>query len=248
MNKRKQQVGIDRLIRLKWLQQTADLVLAGNNEESVKHQLFQLLAPSFPTSSSAVRGSLDKTITVLMKTWVRVHPQLVDLKNRGIQLLQSADGPRGLALHWGMLTAAYPFWGAVAGQTGRLLRLQEDVAVVQLQRRLKEQYGERETVSRRVRYVVSAFVDWGVLAPGGTKGIYHGGKPLSIDTPELIAWLLEATLHAHVSGTALLKGLLDSTALFPFRLGYMSAPHLASISPHLQMSGQGQDDTLLIVT
>ena len=69
-----------------------------------------------------------------------------------------------------MALAAYPFWGAVAAQTGRLLRLQGTVAAAQVQRRIKEGYGERDTVSRAARRVLRSFIDWRVLTDTATKG------------------------------------------------------------------------------
>jgi len=171
MTDRITQIGIDRLIRLEWLEQTTQLVLAGNDVKSVKGLLEDRLSCSFPTSSPGTRGSLSKTVTILMKTWIRVPGDLVEYRDAGLELLSAVDRRHHLAIHWGMIMAAYPFWGAVAGQAGRLLGLQNSVAASQVQRRLKEQYGERETVSRRARYVLRAFIDWGVLEETVESGV-----------------------------------------------------------------------------
>jgi hypothetical protein len=45
-----------------------------------------------------------------------------------------------------------------------------------VQRRVREQYGERETVSRRVHYVLRSFVDWGGLKETAEKGVYENGE------------------------------------------------------------------------
>ena len=211
------------------------MVLAGNDENAVKDELEQLLAAVFPSSSSSKRGSLSKTLTILLKTWLRVYRDIHSLRDTGLELLQSAKKTDHLAIHWGMITAAYPFWGAVAGQTGRLLRLQESVAASQIQRRLREQYGERETVFRRVRYVIRGFIDWGVLSETKEKGIYSQGRTYSIYDPRLISWLIEASLHARSNGSAAIKDLLASTSLFPFRLMHVPAEHLVSMSPRLDL-------------
>ena len=65
-----------------------------------------------------------------------------------------------LPLHSAILSAAYPFWFNVATQTGRLLKLQEQITQHQIFNRLKEQYGDRETVSRNARYTIRSFVAW----------------------------------------------------------------------------------------
>ena len=247
MNNRQKQIGIDRLIRLKWLECTSNLVLAGNDENAVNDELEQLLTTAFPSSSASKRGSISKTLTILLKTWMRVHRDIHSLKETGLELFHSVKKSDHLAIHWGMIMAAYPFWGAVAGQTGRLLRLQENVAASQIQRRLREQYGERETVSRRVRYVIRGFIDWGVLNETKEKGTYSQRQTSSIDDPRLISWLIEASLHARSTSSAAIKDLLDSTDLFPFRLMHMSAEHLVSMSPHLDLLRHGLDEDLVML-
>ena len=247
MNDRQKQIGIDRLIRLKWLECTSNLVLAGNDENAVKNELEQVLTTAFPSSSSSKRGSVSKTLTILLKTWLRVPRDIHFLRDAGLELLQSVKKTDRLAIHWGMIMAAYPFWGAVAGQTGRLLRLQETVAASQIQRRLREQYGERETVSRRVRYVIRGFIDWGVLQETKEKGVYSQGLTRAIDNPKLISWLIEASLHSRPNAAAAIKDLLDSTSLFPFRLAHLSAEHLVTASPRLEMLRHGLDDDLVML-
>jgi len=68
--------------------------------------------------------------------------------------------------------AVYPFWASVATQVGRLLKLQGSVAAAHVQRRMRESYGERETVSRRVRFVLRSYVAWRVLRETGAQGVY----------------------------------------------------------------------------
>ena len=247
MNNRKLQIGIDRLIRSEWLEYTSNLVLAGNDENAVKDELEQLLTTAFPSSSANTRGSLSKTLTILLKTWVRVRRDIHSLRGAGLELLQAANKTDRPSIHWGMIMAAYPFWGAVAGQTGRLLRLQDNVAASQIQRRLREQYGERETVSRAAQRVIQSFVDWGVLRGTKEKGIYSQGRTYSIDDPRLISWLIEASLHARSNGSAAIKDLLDSPSIFPFRLTHVSAEHLVSMSPRLDLLRHGLDDNLVML-
>ena len=65
-----QQIGIDRIVRLEWLERTAQLALAGNQPSTVKQNMLEFLATSFPTSNPSVRGSLAKTVTILMNVWL----------------------------------------------------------------------------------------------------------------------------------------------------------------------------------
>jgi len=143
--------------------------------------------------------------------------------------------------------AAYPFWAGVATHVGRLLRLQGSAAAVHVQRRVREQYGERETVSRAARRVLRSYLDWGVLRQTGKKGIYIAGPSLSIDDPRLIAWLVEGSLHLRSNRSATLKEVHDSPCLFPFRLKPMRAESLLAASSKIEMIRHGFDDNLVML-
>jgi hypothetical protein len=143
--------------------------------------------------------------------------------------------------------AVYPFWAGVAVQVGRLLRLQSSAAAAHVQRRVREQYGERETVSRAARRVLRSYLDWGVLQKAGAKGIYTAGPTLAVDDSRLIAWLAEASLHARANGSAPLKDLIDGPDLFPFRIKPIHAESLAAASSRLDILRHGLDDNLVML-
>lgn len=241
------QVGLDRLVRLAWLEKTSVLVLAGNDAKETKSILQEDLGGSFRSTRPDVRGSLDKTITILTKVWLNVPADLQSLRVDGLELLKSLPQQYHLAVHWGMLMAVYPFWSSVATQVGRLLRLQGSAAAAHVQRRVREQYGERETVSRRVRYALRSYLDWGVLQETGAKGVYGAGPSLAIDDPRLITWLVEASLHTRSTGSAPLKDVIDSPSLFPFHLKPIHAESLLSFSSNLEILRHGLDDHLVIL-
>jgi hypothetical protein len=247
MNNRQKQVGFSQRIRLEWLQQTANLVLAGNDKDAVNASLQELLKNKVSVGGHAVRGNKEKAITILMKIWLNVPRGLEGVRDDGLELLKKLSRNDQIAVHWGMSMAVYPFWAAVAANTGRLLRLQGIAAAAHIQRRVREQYGERETVSRAARRVIRSFVDWGVLSETSRKGIYGQGLTRSIDDPRLISWLTEASLHARSNGSAAIKDLLDSTSLFPFRLAHILAEYLVSASPRLDLLRHGLDDDLVML-
>jgi len=246
-HKRYTQIGLDRQLRLKWLEQTATLVLAGHAPEAVKLTLQEDLRGSFHSSPAEVRGSLDKTITVLQKVWVRPPPELASLRFSGLELLQDRPRTEHLAVHWGMVMAVYPFWSVVATQVGRLLRLQGSAAAAHVQRRVWEQYGERETVSRRVRYVLRSYLDWGVLQEASARGIYRAGSSLAVEDTRLIAWLVEAFLHSRTSGSSPLPDLFDSPSLFPFQIRPVPAESLVAASSRLEILRHGLDENLFML-
>lgn len=241
------QIGLDRLLRLQWLEKVHLLASAGNDAKNIKTVLQQDLHGEFRSERTDVRGSLDKIITVLMKVWLTVPPEIGEFRRDGVALLQSASKHCRVAVHWGMVMAAYPFWAAVAAQAGRLLRLQGTVPAAQVQRRIKEQYGERETVSRRARYVLRSFLDWGVLRESGTKGIYSQGDVVAVDDARLIAWLAEAALYVRPDGSGPLKELMAGPCFFPFRFAPIRADALSDASSRIEVFRLGLDEDLLVL-
>lgn len=246
-SRRIQQVGLDRLVRLAWLERTASLILAGNDDPTIKVTLQEDLRGFFRSSAVVVRGSLDKTITILQKVWGNPQSEIAPLHADGLELLTRFPPREHAPIHWGMLMAAYPFWSSVATQVGRLLRLQDTAAATQVQRRIREQYGERETVARRARYVLRSYLDWGVLQETGAPGVYSASPPHPVNDPQLVAWLAEAALWARANGAAPLRELLEGPSLFPFQLTPMSPERLASLAPRLELLRHGLDADLVML-
>ena len=247
MTGRTDQIGFSQRVRLEWLEQTANLVLAGNDKAAVNDTLQELLKDKVSVGGQAVRGNREKIITILLKTWLTVPSKLESLRVEGLELLKRVPRRDHLAIHWGMVMAVYPFWSGVAVQVGRLLRLQGSAAAAHVQRRVHEQYGERETVSRAARRVLRSYVDWGVLQDAGIKGIYTAGTTLAVEDFRLIAWLAEASLHAHANGSAPLKDLIDSPNFFPFRIKPIQAQSLVALSSRLDILRHGLDDDLVML-
>ena len=92
-----------------------------------------------------------------------------------------------------------------------------------------------------------SFIDWGVLNETRDKGVYEQGQLYSVEEPGLIAWIVEASLHARSNGSAASRDLLDSPGIFPFRLAHVSVEHLAALSPRLDILRHGLDDDLVML-
>ena len=247
MNGRQAQIGFSQRIRLEWFEQTANMILAGNDKTAINDSLQALLEDKISVGGQAVRGGREKVITILLKTWLTVPRELETLRDEGLDIFQRLPRKERIVIHWGMVLAVYPFWGAIAADTGRLLRLQGTAAAAHVQRRVKEQYGEREAASRAARRVLRSFIDWGVLNETGDKGVYAQGEQYSVEDPKLIAWLVEASLRSRVHRAAAIKDLLDSPSIFPFQLAHISAEQVASLSPRLDILRHGLDDDLVML-
>jgi hypothetical protein len=247
MSGRPGQIGFSQRVRLEWLEQTANLVLATQDTDKaiVNNTLQELLKNKVSVGGQAERGNREKIITILLKVWLKAPPELESLRVAGLELIRRLPRRDHLAVHWGMVTAVYPFWSGVAGQVGRLLRLQGSAAAAQVQRRVREQYGERETVSRATRRVLRSYLDWSVLQETGKKGIYSSGPLLAVEDPRLIAWLVEASICVRANCSAPLKELLESPSLFPFKLKPLHSDRLLAFSSRFDILRHGLDDELV---
>ena len=245
MNGRKNRIGFSQRIRLEWFERTAHLALAGNDRTVIHDSLQDLLRDKVSIGGRSLRCNREKIISILLKTWFAAPRALEELRDEGLEILQRLPREDRIAVHWGMTLAAYPFWGAVAAHTGRLLRLQGTAAAAHVQRRIREEYGERATVSRAAQRVLRSFIDWGVLHDTLDKGVYGQGKQYSLEDPGLIAWMAEAHLRARGNGPAAIADWLASPSLFPFRLARGSAVRAVSLSPRLLLVRHGLDEDLV---
>lgn len=241
------QIGVSQRIRLEWMEYTANLVLAGNAPPAIYEALNALLKDSVSVGGNARRSNREKTISILMKVWVRPLRDLQPLRREGLQLLLRLAPSDRIAVHWGIMMAVYPFWGAVASYVGRLLRLQGTVTAAQVQRRMRAQYGDRSTVQRAVQRVLRSFVDWGVLQDTSDPGVYVQGIQRAIDNPHLVAWMASAFLHAQPAGRGEWQTVLQATSLFPFQLAPLAAGYLVRVSEQLETLRHGLDQDLLLL-
>jgi len=246
LSDRQRMIGYNRTVKLRWLDETVDLFLSGISDADICEALRDRLKDELSVGSTAQRGSREKTITLLLKTWVRVPAPLRELRREGLSLLQGVRRAQRLPIHWGMTMAAYPFWRVVAEVIGRLFRLQGTASPMQVQRRVKELFGEREAVARSARYVLRAFSDWGVITDAARKGEYAPAEPLLVGDPKLAAWLLETAVFSTTEGSTDFRGLVDSPCLFPFQIRRIAPAQLAE-SGRLEVVRHGVDEMIIRV-
>lgn len=246
MGKRHEAIGIKQTIRFEWMEKTAYFLLAGLDAKTIRRELHEFLSDQNGNGSEGVRSAQTRTFAVnnLMKVWVSPDPELLHFRDASLVFLR-AHPSMGLAIHWGVMSAAYPFWFNVARQTGRLLALQHQVTQAQIINRIKEQYGDRQTVFRYARYVLRSFVAWGVLKDSDVKGCYEKSVPVNIANPELTILIFQAALHANPDGKEALGLLLNNPAFFPFHLPAIAGDFVSQHSDQIDVVRYGLDDELL---
>ena len=82
------QICLDRLVRLAWLEKVSSLVLSGKKSNEIKATLRTDLKEAFRSERTDVRGSIDKTITILTKVWLTVPEELESIMIDGLELLK----------------------------------------------------------------------------------------------------------------------------------------------------------------
>jgi hypothetical protein len=181
----------------------------------------------------------------LLSAWFAPEPELLPIRDDALALAREMRVDQWIALHWAVISASYPFWFNVARQTGRLLNLQDQITQAQVFGRLKEHYGDRETVVRNARYTVRSFVAWGALKDSEAKGCYEKAVPVSITEANLAILMFESALLATPEAICALGLLLNNPAFFPFQLPVMTGDFVSLCSDRIDVVRYGLDDELL---
>jgi hypothetical protein len=232
-----ERIGLDRLIRLRWLDQAALLVGELRDGNTLHTELLQRLALDF-----SGKDARRKTANVLTRVWWRTPPQHAPLRDEALAIFPVCHPDDRLILHWGMVLLAYPLFGQVAGTVGRLLRLQGSFRLAQLSQRIAAEWGHRSTLDTAVPRIVYSMLDWQALVGTEQPGVYQAGQPISATDPATLRWLLEAAMTAYGNDRPL-SDLLRAVELFPFDVAVGASQ--VTQSPRLQVYQQGQEMTMV---
>jgi hypothetical protein len=240
-------IGIKQAIRVEWLEKTVNLILAGLEANAIRQELHEFFVGTQETDGSE-RSKNTRTFLVnnLMRVWVDPDRELIAFRDAAIDLLRKSSN-NALPIHWAMISAAYPFWFNVARQTGRLLSLQDQVTQMQIINRMKEQYGDRQTISRYAKYVIRSFIAWGVLTDTGSKGCYAKSPKIQIDQVDRAALVYESVLLAEQIPKIAISLVQSNPALFPFAIQSMTGVRFSQLSKRVDVSRYGLDDELLVL-
>lgn len=233
------EVGFDRTLRRAWMDQVAYLVGSGLAEADVRREMRAYLEPELPGVDAR-----RKVVTLLLRIWIAPVGHVRTLRDAALELWPDVPYPQRAALHWGLSSAAYPFFHGFAQSVGRVARLQDRFAVAHIHQRMRERFGDRELVHRAGRHVLYTLADWGAIVPGGERGVYRAGTPLVLGRPELATWLVEAELTASRRAMLPFTSLVRSAAFFPFVLPD-PAEILSAPNPRLDFSRQGLDEEMV---
>lgn len=246
MSKRHDKLGIKQTIQKHWMDHVVKMMLAGLKEKEIRAELDEFLATQKQSGGTGERGKKTYGMAIsILASWFAPDKDLIPFRDHALTLIRNENPRNWLPYHWAVISASYPFWFNVAKQTGRLFNLQDQITQTQVFSRLKEQYGDRETVARNARYAIRSFVAWGVLEDSKVKGCYEQCKPMGISEPNLTILLYEAALYADKEGKAALGLLKNNPAFFPFQLPVLTGDYISQQSNTIDVVRYGLDDELL---
>ncbi len=206
-------VGFDRRIQAEWLDALADQAAKGEGVPALRRYLHGLLKKDHPAKTA--RG---KTVTVLMRIWIHLPPEHLPIREQAFELLKAIRPDDRIWLHWAMCMLAYPLFRDTATAVGRLLKLQDDFTLAQLQRRLVDVWGERSTVKRASQRIVRSMVDWGTLADIDRSRRFRAASQRTTGSKPLQLWFLRACHGACDAEMVEAQQLLSLPSAFPFKL------------------------------
>ena len=222
----KTDIGFGKKVRAAWLDSALAHAAAGQSFDEVKTDLAKEIAANNP-GPEAIR----KVQAALKRVWFTPPDYCQALHADALCLYGKHNVPATrLLLHWGMCIAAYPFIGSVAETMGRLMKLQKETRLADVERRIREQHGDRDFVGRITRYDVSSFLDWGILAETKQSGVYQAVKPIRPHSDDQLAWLAEAVMISSDKTQMRFSELCNHPALFPFALDKLNAAVLQNNS------------------
>jgi hypothetical protein len=242
-------LGVKQVIRLEWMEKAVQLSMSGMNPQEIRSELHEYLTGRKGDGSIGERSKLTRSqaVVVLMNIWGKPNPEIAAfIEDVKLQIQSNGlDPAESKALYWAAISAAYPFWFNVARQVGRLLNLQDQITKQQIVRRLKEQYGDRQTVSRITRYVIRSFVAWGVLIDAAKKGCYERGNKLIIQDQSTVSLLLECALHTMSGGKSSINDFYANPGFFIFDFPPITGEMVAQNNQRIDVMRFGLDEEIL---
>lgn len=165
---RKHMIGIDRPVRLEWLDAAAAQLVSGASERDTREHLWKLLEGV--VAGDTPQSARGKTMTVISRVWITVPESSRSLRARALERIEDASPDERIATHWALMSAAYPFFVDLATILGKMLRLHGSITLVQVLRRMTESWGDRSTLRPAVQRIIRMMIGWGVLLEGAGKG------------------------------------------------------------------------------
>lgn len=224
-------IGFDRYVDIDWCRSAFDVALTIKSIDELKEQVAEVL-PGIE--------SQRKTLDILKRISTKPFDHLDDFVSRGLAIYRVEKDSSVLPVAWGAAIASYSFFGKTAETTGRLLSLQGDCTIKEVQRRMAEQYGDRSGVERAVNRVLQSQASWSALARDDVTKRVRNKDSTSVESEALTAWLIEAAVR-YLGKAISISSLKSVPVLFPFTLS-RSLNYVISNCPSLDIRTEGPNN------
>ena len=201
-------IGFNRNIFLPWLEAAARFRLESDSPQEMRERLEDVVGERIKSAENR-----RKAIDILINIWVHSREVSPALHDEAVERLAAVNGPeQRLALHYGLVLLAYPFFRETAAVVGQLGRRGSRISSGEVKRRLTATRGQLgslafdhlaslgETADKSALYLPGALI----LAGFGAKA---GMFPLHV-------WLPKAHPVAPAPASALLSGILTKVGIF----------------------------------
>ena len=201
-------IGMNRAIKLEWLNKTAELVRHGQDDKTIRAELREYL--SFELDSAV---NLKNARTILLQTWVYTSAEHHGIRKEALALVEKG-GINALAGHWSMLLVTYPVFADVCSLIGKLSNIQDDFSTQWLKEKLFEIWGERGTLVHSVSRTIQTLRYLGVVE--SVKTSVFKIRKQELTSPKAIEVLLTAMLLLKEKVYYEIPDLSCDPKLFPF--------------------------------
>lgn len=227
-------IGFDRYVDIEWCRTSFDVALNIKTIEQLRERVALTL-----TGAESQRKTLD----IVKRISTNPFPHLTDFIGRGLTIYKAIGASASLPLAWGGAIATYPFFGKSSEITGRLLFLQGDCSIKEVQRRMSEAYGDRNGIERAVARVIQSQANWGVFERDEIEKRIKNIESKFISDDDLTAWMIEAAVR-YAGKPISVSSLQAMPVLFPFTLTRPLA-YVISNSENLILRSEGPSNQLV---
>jgi len=227
-------IGFNRNIFLPWLEAAARFRVESDSPQEMRERLEDVVGERIKSAENR-----RKAIDILINIWVHSREVSPALHDEAVERLAAVNGPeQRLALHYGLVLLAYPFFRETAAVVGQLGRRGSRISSGEVKRRLTATRGQLGSLGKAVERVVYSLRDWGLLEDTDERHVYAvPGQQREVDDAGLQAWLLACALTSHPAEELPYLDLVRLPELFPFRVT-VGLDALRS-NPHFAVSRQG---------
>lgn len=184
-------ITFNRRLRSAWVTEGMRLLGEGVGKDAWIERMTEVVSAELTGTNS-----ITKSMRYLRHIWVEPG-EMEPLREAAIHLYhESSDAARDRGIAWGMASATYPFLFEVAVTACRILRVQPEMKLEQLLRKLYEVFGEKETVRRSGRYSLGLIVELDFLEKTGKAGLYRPAPQVKVQDTALAAWLVRCWFAA----------------------------------------------------